>query len=415
MAPPLRWSVLLLLVSIAVVAATDCGPRVEHTQTFLSPGITIRPGDVNNKYYPVSSPPGSFATVDFNAELVYEDGTPVPLTDVYLHHWIMFEITVPEGERALAGHEVHEVMAGHGAHAYLHGSGGLLREQRMIQQAWAKGGETRHLNSTIPAPYGMASGGEGLKTQWVLNVHGIDTRGAKDRMGCTECRCDLFTGGNRTDVPDDYLGGLYCCPDESRCALRDDVNRDDITLERTVHLKYTWTYIALDSCVIPLKSQGLDVTATTTSNGTVEYNVEGSCAPADFHKPECIDTRETVIEARYGGPLVYAVAHLHAYALDSSLWGEDGRLLCHSPPIYGHGSAAGDEKGYVVGIRHCNPSFGENGIVKKGEKLRFQVKYTRVHGPHTGVMGFLFTKFAEESEIVQTVAIRASGNRKILN
>lgn len=412
MASSLRWALLVLLV--IAVAAKDCGPRKEHTKTFLSPGITTRPGQVNNKYYDVAAPAGSFATVDFNAEMVYEDGSPVPLTDVYLHHWIMFEVTVPEGERALAGHELQEAMGGHGAHAYLHGSR-ALKVGRMINQAWAKGGETRHLNSTIPAPYGMVSGGDGLKTQWSLNVHGIDTRGAKHRMGCTECRCDLFTGGNRTHVPDDYLGGLFCCPDESRCALRDDVDRDDGALKRAMHLKYTWTYISLDECVVPLTGQGLDVTATSTSRGTVEYDIEGHCAPADFHKAECVDTRETVIESRYGGALVYAVAHLHAYALDSTLWGEDGRLICHSPPIYGHGTAAGDEQGYVVGIRHCNPSFGENGIVKKGEKLRFQVKYTRVAGPHTGVMGVLFTKFAEEPQIVETVAVRVSGNRKILN
>jgi hypothetical protein len=85
---------LAALLVVAVVAGgvgADCGAkRVEHTETFLSEGIKIRPGDVNNKIYNVSAPTGSFATVDFNAELVYENGDPVPLSDVYLHHWIMF-------------------------------------------------------------------------------------------------------------------------------------------------------------------------------------------------------------------------------------------------------------------------------------------------------------------------------------
>lgn len=183
-------------------------------------------------------------------------------------------------------------------------------------------------------------------------------------------------------------------------------------------IQYTWTYIAVDECVIPLVSQSLDVTAHGDATGTVEYNIEGHCKAEDVHKPECIDVRETIIEARYGGDMVYAVSHLHAYSLDSTLFGEDGRTICHSPPIYGHGTAAGDEKGYVVGIRHCNPSFGANGNVgkiKKGEKLRWQVKYTRVGGPHTGVMGVLFTKLAEEAKVLEPVALLGTGNRKILN
>ena len=174
----------------------------------------------------------------------------------------------------------------------------------------------------------------------------------------------------------------------------------------------------MDECVVPLKDWVLDVTAYKDFRGAIEYNVEGNCKAEDAHNPECVHVKETVLEAKHGGDLVYAVSHLHAYSLDSSLWGEDGRLICQAPPIYGHGTAAGDEKGYVVGIRHCNPSLGANGAVgkiKKGEKLRFQVKYTKVDGPHTGVMGILFMKIAEQAEIDEPVALRSSGSRKILN
>jgi hypothetical protein len=157
---------LAALLVVAVVAGgvgADCGAkRVEHTETFLSEGIKIRPGD--------------------------ENGDPVPLSDVYLHHWIMFEFTIPEGGAALAGEKLQEAMRGSGAHAYHVGQPAAGLGRPPVHQAWAKGGETRHLNSTIPAPYGMVSGGKGLRTQWMLNVHGIDTRGARDRMGCTECR-----------------------------------------------------------------------------------------------------------------------------------------------------------------------------------------------------------------------------------
>lgn len=408
-------ALLLVLLAVPAVAGRDCDAykRVERTKTFLSPGLNSRPGNVNNKYFSVDAPSGHFVTVDFDAELVYENGEPVPLSDVYLHHWVLFEYAAPEGRNA-ALHELKEMASMNPALVY---RGGVITRP-VVKQAWAKGGETRHLNSTMPSPYGIVSGGDGIKTQWKLNVHGIDTRGALHPMACTECRCDLFTGGNRTNVPDHYPGGLFCCVDESRCQLRDDVNGDDASLERTYHLKYTWTFVDYDECVIPLTQMTMDVTVSPEkTRGTVEYNVEGHCKPEDLHKPECVDVKEVVVESRLGGDMVYAVSHLHAYSLDSSLYGEDGRLICHSSPIYGHGKAAGDEKGYVVGITHCNPSFGSGnlGKVKKGEKLRYRVKYTRVAGPHTGVMGVLFMKIAEESQIITTPVAAFHGNRKILN
>lgn len=185
-----------------------------------------------------------------------------------------------------------------------------------------------------------------------------------------------------------------------------------LNISSFVNVQYTWTYAAFDECVVPLQHVGLDVLGDSAT--TVEYTVEGHCKSEDFHKPECVDVRETVIEAEHGGDVVYVVAHLHTYSLGSTLWGEDGRLICQSSPIYGHGNTAGDEKGYVVGIRHCNPALNANGLgkIRKGEKLRFQVKYTKVNGPHTGVMGVGFIKVAEEAEIELN---RGTVNRKILN
>jgi len=181
-------ALVLVLLVVPTVAGSDCNAyqRVEQTKTFLSPGVKSRPGDVNNKFFTVDAPTGHFVTVDFDAELVYENGEPVPLSDVYLHHWIMFEFVLPEGRDA-ALHELKEMASMNPAHLY-HGE---VVGRPIVKQAWAKGGETRHLNSTMPSPYGMVSGGDGVKTRWALNVHGIDTRGALHRMACTECRLGL--------------------------------------------------------------------------------------------------------------------------------------------------------------------------------------------------------------------------------
>jgi hypothetical protein len=409
------WCAIVLLMAMLVpaLAAKSCGgKRTEHTHTYLSPALKMRPGDVKNKYFNVEAPLGGhFATVNFEAELVYEDGEPVLQNDVYLHHWSMLEYAVPEGAAELVGQELYDEVMRSPPHVYHRRPwNGVGRE---LKQAWAMGGETRHLNFEMPAPYGLECGGEGIRTQWVLNVHAVDTRGALDRMGCYECKCHLFTGINHANLPEGYLGGMKCCTDESRCVLRDDVNGDDAALERTVHLKYTWTHVAFDECVVPVQHVGLDVLGDAAA--TVEYTVEGHCKPEDFHKPECVDERETVVEAEHGGDVVYVVAHLHTYSLGSTLWGEDGRVICHSSPVYGHGGTPGDEKGYVVGIRHCNPALNKTGQgkIRKGEKLRFQVRYSKVGGPHTGVMGVGFIKVAEEAAIALNRGL--AGNRKIMN
>jgi hypothetical protein len=53
-----------------------------------------------------------------------------------------------------------------------------------------KGGETRHTETRLPGNYVLESRKpeEGYETVWTLNVHGLDTRGAVNRMGCAECR-----------------------------------------------------------------------------------------------------------------------------------------------------------------------------------------------------------------------------------
>jgi len=393
----------LLLLLVPTVLAADCNgyQRTEKVKVFNSPSVTSRPGIVNNKYFDVEAPTGHFATVDFNAELVYDNGEPVPLTDVYLHHWILLEY-----ESDASPEHVKKMANMNPANSY-------LGKTRGLRQAWAKGGETRHLNSYMPAPYGSVSGGDGVKTKWMVNLHGIDTRGAAHRWACTECRCDLFSGGNRTqDLPEDYIGGLYCCEDETRCKLREGFNGDDVSFERKYHLQYTWTYIDYDECIVPLTQMGLDVTVKPGyPRGTVEYDVMGHCHRYERNKPECVDTREVIMESRLEGTLVYAVSHLHAFSLDSILYGEDGREICHSSPIYGHGHTAGDERGYVVGITHCVN--GADGLtkIKKGEKLRYVVTYTKVGGPHTGVMGVMFLKLAEEGAITTSVG---SISRKML-
>jgi len=153
--------------------------------------------------------------------------------------------------------------------------------------------------------------------------------------------------------------------------------------------QYTWEYVDWNECLVPLKSVGIDVTNHDGfDENLVEFTVDG-CGDADPNSEECIDTREATLISPLGGEVVFTVSHLHAAALDAALYGEDGRLICRTTPMYGQGEEAGNEKNYVVGIKHCvnYPGTPNSMRIQQGEKLRYVVTSTKVGGPHTGLMG----------------------------
>jgi hypothetical protein len=122
----------------------------------------------------------------------------VRLSELYLHHWIMAELSVPKEQ---AEEHLDQILSHMRAHhepmPYEDSLGAQLSpfpsgSQRL--QTIAKGGETRHTDMSLPEPYVIESGQEvdGHETLWMLNVHGLDTRGAVNAMGCAECRFASF-------------------------------------------------------------------------------------------------------------------------------------------------------------------------------------------------------------------------------
>ncbi|KAL1533264.1 hypothetical protein AAHA92_33169 [Salvia divinorum] len=58
-----------------------------------------------------------------------------------------------------------------------------------LVQYFGLGSKTRKTATGIPDPYGIEFGNPAdAPAGWMLNVHAIDTRGAVDKLGCTECR-----------------------------------------------------------------------------------------------------------------------------------------------------------------------------------------------------------------------------------
>ncbi len=211
------------VVDAAATAASGCqslNPSFVRTETFRSPAMIFRPGDAKDKFFQGEVPKGHIGVRDFFAEFVDEDGVSVPLHEVYLHHWVMAEFVLPKKNLARsmemvmrdmrnshtpsrAGDDLVTLGRRHGHHHHHHHhhhhyvSSERPRHPKFLNYMGV-GGETRGTETRYPAPFAMQTGAtakipEDFEAVWILNVHGIDTRGAVTKIGCTECRSEPRT------------------------------------------------------------------------------------------------------------------------------------------------------------------------------------------------------------------------------
>ncbi|ESW19465.1 hypothetical protein PHAVU_006G127300 [Phaseolus vulgaris] len=390
------WA-LLLLVSCTIYSSTAMGKPENNIKTsvFLSPKFELGPGSVANKfYYDVDFPRGHIALKSFNAEVVDEAGKSVSLQETYLHHWIVIKYHQPKN----VSHNNNQTGI-----VYLRNSG--LCQENVLGQYFGLGSETRGTASDIPDPYGIEIGNpseipDGYEENWFINVHAIDTRGVEDRVGCFECSCDLYNVTKDEDgnpLSPSYKGGLACCPDNSQCRLEKGFKGP----KRSLYMRYTVKWINWDNHVVPLKIYMLDVTdVLKVSKGMspehtckIEYQVE-SCSKGYNSSSDCIDVRKTSLSMQTGGYVIYSVGHVHAAATASTLFAQDGGVICSSIPKYGNGNEAGNEKGYIVGMSTCYPKPGTIKI-KDGETITLEIKYNNSQ-MHSGVMGLFYILVAEQ-------------------
>lgn len=179
----------------------------------------------------------------------------------------------------------------------------------------------------------------------------------------------------------------------------------------------------------------------------VEYEVPA--CDRSLNSATCVHTAETTLPIPKGGHVIYSVAHQHVGGMGCTVYGEvslvlqsflcalgwihvqqtgharalppacgrqqqqqqpdsfgglargtlqDDRELCTSEPMYGTGSEAGNEAGYVVGMGACYPKPGSVKVYDE-EKLRLRCRYSSL-AHHTGVMSLHYILVAdfEESE-----------------
>ncbi|KAH7302279.1 hypothetical protein KP509_23G063800 [Ceratopteris richardii] len=382
---------LFLGVSSLHVFAAHVFPGARHSDevvksvTFRSPAFTLGPGEVQNTYYQgVPFVEGHVALKAFDAEVVDESGNSVPLNEVYLHHWVALNYIgtnstdyVPHGPISSSGSII--------------GNDGVC-PNHALSQIYGLGSETRKTSTYLPGPYGIEVG-KYENELWLLNVHAIDTRGTIDPFGCLECRCDLYNvtvGEDGKPLRDGYQGGLFCCYDGVRCQLKDGYVGEN----RTYYLEYTVHYQEWDDSILPLKIYIFDSTFEG-STCKVEYDVS-PCSSEEIGTSECIHTQESTMEVPIGGEVVYAVAHQHKGGVGAAIYGQDGREICTSVPMYGNGTQPGNEAGYIVGMGTCYPEPGSLHVLN-GESIRMLSNYSRSEF-HTGVMGLGYIAVYPHSE-----------------
>ncbi|KAM0051569.1 putative stress up-regulated Nod 19 [Helianthus debilis subsp. tardiflorus] len=391
--PPGKGLAFLLAIALLAICVQNSKAQKNELKSmvYLSPKIPQHPGSVSKKYYyDIEFPKGHIAIKSFNAEVVDEAGDPVSLQETYLHHWITLRYYHRKGV---------EFNDNLGPDFIIAGNAGLC--DHGLSQFFGLGSETRKTSTNIPDPYGIEVGNPlevpaGYEEKWLFNIHAIDTRGTVDAMGCTECRCDLYNVTKDEygqPLKPDYVGGIHCCYDGTQCKLKNGIK----SIERNLYLRYTVKWVDWSDFIVPVQIFILDVTDPWQYTGIhdclIEYDIEKSTTGVATH--DFTSTKRSIMILPIEGDVVYAVAHQHIGGIGSALYGEDGRIICSSAPIYGHGKTAGDEAGYIVGRSTCYPEPGTMRIAK-GEALTVESNYSN-EKRHTGVMGHFYILIANTS------------------
>ncbi|XP_047096458.1 uncharacterized protein LOC124708756 isoform X2 [Lolium rigidum] len=397
----MKMSVPVVLL-ITLLFAIDPLPSEAHnvkghllkSKTFRSPPILLAPGSVSDKYhYDMDFPQGHLAIKSFDAEVVDENGVSVPLHETYLHHWVVEPYYALKNSHSADSEKLPKAVPG--------GNDGVCST---LGQFFGLGSETRRTATWVPDPYGIEVGNpekapEGYEQKWLLNIHAIDTRGVVDKPSCAECRCDFYNVTvdefGRT-IPKNYTGGLYCCYDQTQCEVKQGFNGET----RKLFLQYKVTWLDWTDAVVPVKIYIFDVTDTSLLDGTtdsckIEYQVE-ECTAVNRANDCCIHIKTSRAVLPRGGDIVFGAAHQHSGGSGSSLYGQDGHLLCESLPTYGTGQEAGNEANYIVGMSTCYPKPGSI-KVSDGEVLTVVSNYSSDR-QHTGVMGLFYILVAEPQQ-----------------
>jgi len=226
------------------------------------------------------------------------------------------------------------------------------------------------------------------------------------------CSAEFAATGNPSCQLATYAGGWRCCEHDVFLVDTDTECRDPRCSEKPVDevvMKFTYYYEDGTPSTRSLEPAACcDVTGTTQGFENIEYDIPR--CPLGAKPAECVHVVETVQplgyfkgsrksrRARHAGSdlvdLVFAAPHLHVAGLSIVLIDDvSNQTICevHATPdntggvAYGHGSAAGDEKGYLVGLSTCRWGGKTAQRFRRDHPFRTRAVYNSTLS-HTGVM-----------------------------
>eukprot|EP00992_Anisonema_acinus_P000469 TRINITY_DN10165_c0_g1_i1.p1 TRINITY_DN10165_c0_g1~~TRINITY_DN10165_c0_g1_i1.p1 ORF type:complete len:580 (+),score=142.78 TRINITY_DN10165_c0_g1_i1:48-1742(+) len=339
-------------------------------ESFRSPGIPLKSGQVaqTEMIWPIDKTgkpldwvKGPVSMRYFKADIVDSNNKSIPLSEIYTHHWQVFDAD------DVMGKSTHPFNAGP--------CGGG------VKNVWGIGAEYRYQPYEYPAPYGIVTTG---KERWSVVLHLIRTTNVPDVQACIECTCP------DSKPPQQPKGGVACCPDRSMCFGMENSTLEDT---KTYYLAYTIGYEPIvEGVTIPLTVFTMDATATETYNCHIEYQIPAL-------GPDETNVLQNSASVLSNLSLVSLHPHQHIGGLNYTVdHMRDGKLLgtiCYVVPKYGTGrpDEVGNELGYLVGEPACR--FDPPYNVSAGDEIRLTSIYgARTlpggHPWHEGVMALLF-------------------------
>ncbi|RHN78186.1 putative stress up-regulated Nod 19 [Medicago truncatula] len=188
------FSLSILVMLSSTTYSQLRSPKVIQSTTYLSKEFEVGPGEVAAKQmFDIEFPKGHVGIKSFDVDLVDEHGNFIPLYETYIHHWYILKYIIKKNTSV--SHDPNDHTKPYGEPIFKRNDGtcnnGILPHQ------WGSGGETRGTITKLPYPFAVGIGNpanitEGWEEKWLLGLLLIDTRGAKNKKICIQCRCDQF-------------------------------------------------------------------------------------------------------------------------------------------------------------------------------------------------------------------------------
>jgi len=328
---------------------------------------------------PMPSPGVPWALLSAQYDIVdASTGKPAPLSELYSHHWLVYD--------GLTGSGFNVGCGGH---------------DTFVSNVYGAGGEMRGITYSYPPGHGKIY--DGKARHWSANLHFIRTEDLSTQhfngshgaalKSCIEC--DYYFGRAVSCVPGlDGAAIFACCFDGSRCFVN---NRKDKT-KKTYNLVYNITWTKNVASLKDMDTYVIDA---------FDCEICENLAPNKKSRWTACDDKACKTEGSrtmpVSGTIHWAYTHQHVGAINSTM-SVNGKPHCTSYPHYGSDphDAPGNEKGYAVGFHMCiNPNEPSEAIhVNKGDNITITA-YTSVDsedttslpipgGKHTGFMNLFY-------------------------